>query len=75
VIELYRIRELYIKQNFWNRFTNDGSLVAKYDEADGRGVLELVGFFPFDELRLRLDGLRNVVVLLRSGPWGAGIRY
>jgi tetratricopeptide (TPR) repeat protein len=76
-VELYRVKDIGLHQTFLNRMTGDG-LLTLYVQSGHRKrdeTVKLLGFAPVHQLREIFDQLRNLVALLRSGPWGKGIIY
>jgi uncharacterized membrane protein YdbT with pleckstrin-like domain len=75
-VELYRVEGIYLHQTLFNRVTGDGSLILHVQSGHGeKETIKLLGLAPIHQLREIFDELRNLVALLRSGPWGKGIIF
>jgi tetratricopeptide (TPR) repeat protein len=73
--EIYRIEDLFLHQSLINRVTGDGILVLQISEHGRSFNVPLKGLARIEQLSQLLDNLRNLIALLRSGPWGKGIIY
>jgi hypothetical protein len=74
--ELYRVSDIEVRQTFFNRLTGDGTLILTF-ESGGKVTdqIELRGNAKFDRLDEMSKKLRELVLLLRTSPYGTGIRY
>lgn len=71
--ELYRVEDLELDQSFINRLTDDGTITLHTKEKGKSTSLKLVGIAPIGKLRNVFDQMRNLVLMLRTGPWGKGV--
>jgi membrane protein YdbS with pleckstrin-like domain len=72
-IELYRIMEVEMTQDFIQQKTNDGTLILKYNSRSEISQVELPGVAKGQTLIELVDELREVIILLRAIPWIKGI--
>jgi uncharacterized membrane protein YdbT with pleckstrin-like domain len=75
-IELYRIEDVSLVQNFGNRLTGDGAIYLTVSSGHGATYQQCVqGLAKISELRTIFETLRNLVLLLRIEQWGKGVIY
>ncbi len=76
--ELYRVLDMELQQNVFNRFTADGTLVLSVVDVQGVRMptrIRLTGLAKMDRLQEIFRQLRSLTLLLRTGPWGKGVIY
>lgn len=70
-LELWRVKDIELKQGFWNRLTGDGTLVmTAYQEEK---PVDVTGIARGQDLRDMYQRILNVAFLLRSSPVVKGI--
>jgi tetratricopeptide (TPR) repeat protein len=70
-LELWRVKDIELKQGFWNRLTKDGTLImTAYQETE---PVEVTGIARGPELREIYQQILNLSFLLRSSPVVKGI--
>lgn len=74
-LEMYRIVNVSVNETLLTKLTGDGYLKITYEMAGKQGSVQMLGLAKYDKLIWIQDNLREVVVLLRSLPWGRGIYY
>lgn len=74
--ELYRISDLDLSQGPINRLTGDALLTLRV-ESGGKEIdkLFLRGVAGVDRMEILMNDLRSLILFLRSGGYGAGVRY
>jgi tetratricopeptide (TPR) repeat protein len=75
-VELYRVEDVKLEQNFINRLTGDGTITLFVQSGhQKRHSVKLGGIARIDRLGKLFDDLRSLILLLRTGTWGKGIIY
>ena len=76
--ELLRVHDVSIERTLFNRLTGDGTLVLQLSgPQQGRRseCIKLRGYAKRERLQPLMVKIRDLVLLLRTGPWGKGVIY